>query len=65
MAEILTALQKAKQEQGRPNVIIARTVKGKGVSFMEDVGKWHSGPPSEAEYLAALADLGCGEAANG
>lgn len=42
---------------GRPMVVIADTVKGKGVSFMEDVGKWHHGVPSDAEYAAALAEL--------
>ena len=38
-------------------VVIADTVKGKGVSFMEDVGKWHHGVPSDAEYAAAMAEL--------
>lgn len=42
---------------GKPLFIIANTVKGKGVSFMENVGKWHHGVPSEAELAAALAEL--------
>lgn len=42
---------------GKPLFIIANTVKGKGVSFMENVGKWHHGVPSEAELAAALSEL--------
>jgi transketolase len=41
----------------QPGVVIARTVKGKGVSFMEDVGKWHHGVPSDDEFSRALAEL--------
>jgi transketolase len=42
---------------GKPNLIVARTVKGKGVSFMEDTAKWHHHVPSEAEYTMALQEL--------
>jgi transketolase len=42
---------------GRPTLVIANTVKGRGVSFMEDVAKWHHGVPSERELETALADL--------
>jgi transketolase len=42
---------------GKPVCVIANTVKGKGVSFMEDVGKWHHGVPSEKELAAAMAEL--------
>jgi len=42
---------------GKPLFIIANTVKGKGVSFMENVGKWHHGVPSEVELQQALAEL--------
>ena len=42
---------------GRPLFIIAQTVKGKGVSFMEHVGKWHHGVPTDAELARALAEL--------
>ena len=38
-------------------MVIADTVKGKGVSFMEDVAKWHHGVPNDAEYAAALKEL--------
>jgi len=65
MAEILEAISQAGQEKGKPSVIVARTVKGKGVSFMENEAKWHSGAPSEAQYLQAMGELGCREVANG
>jgi transketolase len=42
---------------GFPTIVIANTIKGRGVSFMEDVAKWHHGVPSEAEYEKALAEL--------
>jgi transketolase len=43
--------------EGRPLAVIANTVKGKGVSFMEDVAKWHHGVPSEVEYAAAMKEI--------
>lgn len=42
---------------GRPGVVIARTVKGRGVSFMEDNPRWHHGVPSDEEYARALAEI--------
>jgi transketolase len=47
---------------GKPIFVIANTVKGKGVSFMENVAKWHHGVPSEAELKQALAELDAAEA---
>jgi transketolase len=44
-------------ELGKPTCVIANTVKGRGVSFMENVAKWHHGVPSEAELKQALAEL--------
>jgi transketolase len=41
----------------KPHAIIARTIKGRGISFMEDVGKWHHGVPNDDEYARALAEL--------
>ncbi len=41
----------------KPRVVIANTIKGKGISFMQDVAKWHHGVPSDAEYTAALQEL--------
>jgi len=42
---------------GKPSCIIARTTKGRGISFMEDVGKWHHGVPNDAEYTRAMAEI--------
>jgi transketolase len=42
---------------GKPRAVIANTIKGKGVSFMEDVGKWHHGVPSDDEYARAVSEL--------
>ncbi len=44
-------------EPGKPNLVLARTVKGKGVSFIEDNVKWHHHAPNEEEYRNALAEL--------
>ena len=44
-------------EAGKPSLVIARTTKGKGISFMEDVGKWHHGVPNDDEYARAIAEL--------
>jgi transketolase len=41
----------------KPRVVIANTVKGRGVSFMEDVGKWHHGVPTDDEYAQAMAEI--------
>jgi transketolase len=48
-------------EPGKPTMVIANTVKGKGVSFMEDVAKWHHGVPSDKELEQALAELKAAE----
>jgi transketolase len=42
---------------GCPKIIIADTIKGRGISFMEDVVKWHHGVPSDDEFVRALAEL--------
>jgi transketolase len=55
-AELTEALSKP-PAAGQPLFVIANTVKGKGVSFMENVGKWHHGVPSEEELEEALAEL--------
>jgi len=44
-------------ETGKPTCVIANTTKGKGVTFMENVAKWHHGVPSDAELKQALAEL--------
>ncbi|WP_416959404.1 transketolase [Streptomyces sp. Agncl-13] len=53
-----TALRAALAERGRPTVLIANTVKGKGVSYMEGVMHWHHHPVSDEELALALADIG-------
>ncbi len=53
----LTAALREPLAPDRPGVIIARTVKGKGVSFMEDATKWHHGVPGDEEYARALAEI--------
>lgn len=49
-------------EPGKPNVVIAHTIKGKGVSFMEDVVQWHHKVPTDSEYAIALQELERAEA---
>ncbi len=60
-AELTDALSKP-SEAGKPTCVITNTVKGKGVSFMEGVVKWHHGVPSEAELKQALSELDAAEA---
>ncbi len=58
MEEILDALDKAKQTKEKPTMIIAHTVKGKGISFMEGKFQWHGKAPNKEEYEIALQELG-------
>jgi transketolase len=53
----LTAVLERPLDPERPGVVIADTSKGKGISFMEGVGRWHHGVPTDAEYVAALAEI--------
>ena len=53
----LTAALEKPLEIGKPSVVIARTTKGRGISFMEDVGKWHHGVPSDEEMVRANSEL--------
>lgn len=50
-------------EAGKPTCVIANTVKGRGVSFMEDVASWHHGVPARDEYESAIAELAQAEQA--
>lgn len=59
MAAITAALDAAEQIKGQPTVIVARTVKGKGVSFFENKASYHGVPPSDEELPRALECLGC------
>ena len=58
----LTGALSPTRHEGRPTLVIANTVKGRGVSFMENVVKWHHGVPNEAEYQQAMAELDKAEA---
>jgi len=57
MNQIINALNKAKTVKGKPTAIIAKTVKGKGVSFMENEAGWHGKAPKEEEYNLAISEL--------
>lgn len=51
------ALSEAENVKGRPSVVIAKTVKGKGVSFMENSNEWHGNDPNKEQYEQAAAEL--------
>ncbi|MGB6895233.1 MAG: transketolase [Dehalococcoidia bacterium] len=57
LQQLIEALQGARSAQGRPTVIIAKTVKGKGVSFMENNNRFHGRAPTPEEAERALAEL--------
>ncbi len=54
---ILDAVNKAKATKGKPTVIIAKSVKGKGVSFMEGQAAWHGAAPKQEQFEQAIAEL--------
>ncbi len=58
MQQAVEALEAARDHQGKPLVLLADTVKGKGVSFMENVAGWHGKTPSSDELKKALDELG-------
>ena len=55
--QIRAAFAEAKTVKGMPTAIIIKTIKGKGVSFMEDVADWHGKGPNDAEYAIAMEEL--------
>ena len=55
--QIRAAFDEAKTVKGQPTAIIAKTVKGKGVSFMENQASWHGTAPNDEQYAVAMADL--------
>ena len=57
MDSILDAFTTAKQTKGKPTIIIAKTIKGKGISFMENKASWHGKAPSKEEYDLAMEEL--------
>ena len=56
--QIESAYNEARTVKGKPTAIIAKTVKGKGVSFMENVVGWHGKAPNKEEYIKAMKELG-------
>ena len=54
LKEVLSSLP---FEAGKPSMVIAHTIKGKGISYMEHQIKWHHGVPSDQEYESALQEL--------
>ncbi len=57
MQQIIDAIRQAKTVKGRPTVIVAHTIKGKGVSFMENNVDWHGKAPNKSETEIALKEL--------
>jgi transketolase len=58
IGEFISAVERAKNTRGKPTILIAHTIKGKGVSYMEDQYIWHSGVPTDEELETALDELG-------
>lgn len=58
LKEIFEALEQAREYKGKPTAIIAKTAKGRGVSFMENNAGWHGKAPNEEEAKKAVAELG-------
>lgn len=56
--QIFAALDMAKEAVGKPTMIVAKTIKGKGISFMENEAGWHGAAPNDNDLEIALADLG-------
>jgi len=59
--ELVTLLENLPFEPGKPNLVLAHTVKGKGISYMEDQIQWHHRVPTDGEYAAALLELDAAE----
>ena len=55
--QIDAAFKEARQTKGMPTAIIAKTIKGKGVSFMEDQAGWHGKAPNDEQYAQAMEEL--------
>ncbi|AYF53638.1 transketolase [Clostridium botulinum C] len=58
LEEVIKAIEEAKNTKGKPTMILAKTVKGKGVSFMENVASWHGTTPSKEQCEQALEEIG-------
>ena len=58
ISELISAFEQAKKTKGKPTAIIANTIKGKGVSFMENQAGWHGKAPNEEQYKQAMKESG-------
>lgn len=56
--QLIDAFDRAKMTKGMPTAIVAKTVKGKGVSFMENMASWHGKAPNEEQFNLAIQELG-------
>lgn len=59
--QILSSLDMARQSEGKPSIVVAKTIKGKGVSFMENEASWHGNAPNDEQLKNALELLGGGD----
>ena len=57
ISKLIKAFEKAKNVKGKPTAIIAKTTKGKGVSYMENNAGWHGKAPNDEEFEIAMKDL--------
>jgi len=54
---LFDAINQAKETKGKPTMIVLKSVKGKGVSFMENVASWHGAAPNDEQYAQAIAEI--------
>ncbi len=54
---LFDAINQAKETKGKPTMIILKSIKGKGVSFMENVASWHGSAPNDEQYQQAIAEI--------
>ncbi|MBN2115983.1 MAG: transketolase [Anaerolineales bacterium] len=59
--ELVNLLENVPFEPGKPNLVLAHTIKGKGISYMEDQIQWHHRVPTDSEYAAAMLELDAAE----
>ena len=57
MDQLEAAFDQAKTVKGKPSAIVMKTIKGKGVSFMEDKASWHGTAPNDEQYETAMTEL--------
>lgn len=61
VADLVNIFSQIPFQRGKPNLILARTIKGKGISFIEDAVEWHHHVPSDDEFAAAMAEIDVAE----